>query len=90
MKQFTRYYKLTGQIICLGSCADNRLGWQETDDFGYIEGHYDGNSFFIENNVPVAKTKKPDDDHERDAIKKSWKLNQERRDEKAAAKLAMD
>ena len=90
MKQFTRYYKQTGQIICQGTCADHRLDWQETDDFGYIEGHYDGDSFFIENNAPVAKPAKPDDDHDWDAVKKKWKPNQERKDEKAAAKMAAD
>lgn len=88
MKQFTRYHKLTGQIICQGSCADSKLEWQETEDYGYIEGHHDREQFYIINNELVKKPAKPDDDHDWDAIKKKWELNNERKKERESAVLA--
>lgn len=90
MKQFTRYHKLTGQIICQGSCADSKLEWQETEDYGYIEGHHDSEIYYVANNELVKKPVKPDDDHDWDAIKKKWSLNQQRKDEKDAAKVSAD
>ena len=88
MKNFTRYHKLTGQIICIGSCSDDQIQYQETDDFGCIDGHFDGEKFYIVNKAIVEKPVKPDDDHDWDAIKKKWSLNQQRKDENAAAKVA--
>lgn len=88
MKNFTRYHKLTGQIICIGSCSDDQIQYQETDDFGCIDGHFDGDSYYIANNELVAKPAKPDEDHDWDAIKKKWSLNQQRKAEKDAAKVA--
>lgn len=88
MKKFTRFEKLTGRIICIGSCGEDQIAWQETEDYGYIEGHHDGEQFYIVNNELVEKPTKPDDDHDWDAVKKKWKLNNERKKEKDDALFA--
>lgn len=88
MIKFTRFQKSTGQIICIGSCGEDQIEWQDTEDYGYIEGHHDGEQFYIANNELVEKPAKPDDDHDWDAIKKKWKLNNERKKEKDDAVLA--
>ena len=72
---YTIYEPATGHITNILHAVstddlDNHLGSRMA-----IEGQYDSNEYYIQNQIPVTKSPKPGDEYEYNYIDHTWQIN---------------
>ena len=71
--EFTIYSKLTGEIVRYGMAQDEFIYLQcMNDDEGLIIGHYDDDTYYIEDGEPVAKGPSPGQNYYWSVASKTW------------------
>ena len=75
---YTIYNPTTGEISTQLTTDNLQVAKSNLAGKTYIEGHIDGNTYYIVDGQPVAKTTKPGPNYEFNYDTKTWQLNIEK------------